>query len=81
MNTILAIRRVVGQSDRQYEGPMKARSLVEILARNDSPEILCNECGQALAVEICVECQSEVRDGYASHVLENTNVDEGMRLQ
>jgi len=43
----------------QYEGPTKPKSPIELLARNDPPEIYCNECAQELAVEICVECQSD----------------------
>jgi hypothetical protein len=64
----------------QYEGPMKARSLVEILARNDPPEIQCNECGQALAVEICVECQSEDSGWLCESCAMKHECDEGMRL-
>ena len=37
----------------EREGKVKNR--VEILARNDMPEILCDECGEP-AKEICTEC-------------------------
>jgi hypothetical protein len=64
----------------QYEGPIKAKSLVEILARNDLPEILCNECGQALAVEICVECQAEGSGWLCESCAREHGCDEQMRL-
>ena len=41
----------------EYEGPMEKNKPVEILARNEAPEIPCDECGKALAVQICTECQ------------------------
>jgi len=47
--------KVVGR----YEGPMEKNKPVEILSRNEAPEIPCDECGKALAVEICTECQWE----------------------
>ena len=47
--------KVVGR----YEGPMEKNKPVEILSRNEGPEIPCDECGKALAVEICTECQWE----------------------
>ena len=40
----------------ESEGPMKKKP-IEILARNEPLEIQCDEYGQALAVEICSECQ------------------------
>ena len=41
----------------EYEGPMEKNKSVEIIARNEAPEILCDECGKAPAVQICTECQ------------------------
>jgi hypothetical protein len=41
----------------EYEGPMLNNTPVEILARNEAPEIPCDECGKAPAVQICTECQ------------------------
>jgi hypothetical protein len=64
----------------QCEGPIKAKSPIEILARNDPPEILCNKCGQALAVEICVECQSEDSGWLCESCAREHGWDEEMRL-
>jgi hypothetical protein len=64
----------------QHEGPIKAKNPVEILARNDPPEILCNECGQALAVEICVECQAEGSGWLCESCAREHGCDEEMRL-
>jgi len=41
----------------KYEGPMKKKRPIEILARNAPLEIPCDECGESLAVKICTECQ------------------------
>jgi hypothetical protein len=41
----------------KFEDSMKKKTSVEILARNEPPEISCEECREALAVEICTECQ------------------------
>jgi hypothetical protein len=38
----------------EYKGPVKEK--IELLARNEPPQILCNECGKVPAVEICTEC-------------------------
>ncbi len=45
--------RVVGV----YDGGMPVNEPVQIIARNDPPEILCDECGEKPAAEICMECQ------------------------
>ncbi len=42
-----------------YEGPMEKNKPIQILARNEAPEIPCDECGKIPAVEICTECQWE----------------------
>jgi hypothetical protein len=64
----------------QYEGPGKARRPIEILARNDPPEVPCGECGQAIAVEICIECQSEGSGWLCESCAEEHDCDEEMRL-
>jgi hypothetical protein len=64
----------------QYEGVVNAKRPIEILARNDPPEILCNECRQELAVEICVECQSEDSGWLCESCARKHGCDEGMRL-
>ncbi len=43
----------------EYEGPMEKNKSVEIIARNEAPEIPCDECGKAPAVQICTECQCD----------------------
>ena len=42
-----------------YEGGMKSRKLVELLARNEAPMIPCDECGGMQAEMICEECNWE----------------------
>jgi hypothetical protein len=64
----------------QYEGLVNAKRPIEILARNDPPEILCDECSQALAVEICLECQSEDSGWLCESCARKHGCDEGMRL-
>lgn len=41
----------------EYDGGMPRSEPIWILARNEPPEILCDECGKSPAVEICTECQ------------------------
>ena len=41
----------------EYEGPLQKKKPFEILARNEPPEIPCEECRETLAVEICTDCQ------------------------
>ena len=41
----------------EYEGPVEKNKPVQILARNEAPKILCDECGKVSAVQICTECQ------------------------
>ncbi len=43
----------------EYSGPMEKNRPVQILARNEAPEIPCDECGESSAVLICTECQWE----------------------
>jgi hypothetical protein len=63
-----------------YEGPIKGKKPIEILARNDPPEILCDVCGKALAVEICTECQWEDSGWLCQSCAEAHECDEEMRL-
>ena len=64
----------------EYEGPIKGNKSIEILARNDPPEIFCDECGKALAVEICTECQWEESGWLCQSCAEEHECDEEMRL-
>ena len=64
----------------QYEGPVKPRSPIEILARNEPPEIACDECGEALAAQICVECLGEGSGWLCEACAEVHGCDEEMRL-
>lgn len=41
----------------QYHGVLDRNRSVQILARNDPPEIICDECGESPAVQICTDCQ------------------------
>ena len=63
-----------------HEGPMKRNKPIEILARNDPPEIACDECGEALAVEICTECQWDGEGWLCESCAEDHSCDEEMRL-
>jgi hypothetical protein len=36
--------------------PAESGSVVELLARNDPPEVVCDACGEQPAVQICTEC-------------------------
>jgi hypothetical protein len=47
--------KVVGE----YKGSMEKKKPVEVIARNEAPEIPCDECAEATALEICTECQWE----------------------
>src|SRR5471032_2915093 len=37
---------------------IKGRGPVELLARNDAPQIVCDECGSLATAQICSECDS-----------------------
>jgi hypothetical protein len=52
----------------------------EILARNVPPEIFCDLCGKALAVEIRTECQWEGSGGLCQSCAEEHECAEEMRL-
>ena len=64
----------------EYEGPMPKNKPVEILARNEAPEIPCNECGKAPAVQICTECQWEGGGWLCQSCAEDHECDEEMWL-
>jgi hypothetical protein len=44
--------KVVGFWERGTEGDG-----IELLARNDAPQVACHECGKQLATQICSDCQ------------------------
>jgi hypothetical protein len=46
--------KVVGFWDRGTEGDD-----IELLARNDAPQVACHQCGKRPATEICTDCQCE----------------------
>jgi hypothetical protein len=73
--TVLSIK-VLGH----YQGPITGKGPIEILARNDPPEILCEECGKAPAVEICTECQWESKGWLCASCSEEHQCDDEMRL-
>ena len=50
--TELSIRAIA-----QYEGAIEKGKKIEVLARNEPPEIICEECGRNPAAQICTECQ------------------------
>jgi hypothetical protein len=39
------------------QGPKKEGGIIEVLARNEAPTILCDECDKNIAKQICTECQ------------------------
>ena len=64
----------------EYEGPMVKKKPIEILARNNPPEIPCDECGESLAVEICTECQWDGAGWLCEVCAEDHECDESMML-
>ena len=63
-----------------YEGPMEKNKPVEILSRNEAPEIPCDECGKAPAVQICTECQWNEGGWLCEACAETHECHEDMRL-
>ena len=57
----------------------KVKDMVEILARNDMPEILCDECGKP-AKEICTECIWEGKGLLCESCAEEHECDEELLL-
>jgi hypothetical protein len=64
----------------ECEAPMGKVKPIQILSRNEAPEILCDECGKASAVEICVECQWDEGGWLCQACAETHECDEDMRL-
>ena len=64
----------------KYEGPFEKNEPIQILSRNEAPEIPCDECGKAPAVEICTECQWEKGGWLCQACAETHDCDEEMRL-
>jgi hypothetical protein len=64
----------------RYEGPVKKNIPIQILSRNEAPEILCNDCGKGPAVEICTECQWEEGGWLCQSCAETHTCDEDMYL-
>lgn len=73
--TMLRVR-VLGH----YEGPVNAKSPIEILARNEPPQIPCGECGGAMAAHICLECLGDGSGMLCDACAEDHGCDEDMRL-
>ncbi|KKL99216.1 hypothetical protein LCGC14_1816630 [marine sediment metagenome] len=57
----------------------KVRSKTQVMARNDMPEILCDECGKP-AKEICTECLWEGKGLLCESCVEDHECDEEMLL-
>lgn len=64
----------------KYEGPMEKDKPVQILSRNEAPEIPCDRCGKVPAVRICTECQWEGTGWLCQACAEDHECDEEMQL-
>ena len=64
----------------RYEGLIEKNIPIQILSRNEAPEILCDECGKVPAVEICTECQWREGGWLCQSCAETHKCDEGMFL-
>ncbi|MFH1930858.1 MAG: hypothetical protein ABIN18_04610 [Pseudomonadota bacterium] len=64
----------------EYEGLIEKNNPVAILSRNEAPEIPCDECGKAPAVQICTECQWEGGGWLCQSCAENHECSEEMFL-
>ena len=73
--TVLLVKVLGG-----YEGPIEKNIPIQILSRNEAPEILCGECGKAPAVEICTECQWDEGGWLCQSCAETHECDEDMYL-
>jgi hypothetical protein len=71
--------RLLIKSVGNYEGVKNDRN-IEILARNEKPEILCDECGKFPAVEICTECSWNGEGWLCKSCVENHECSEEMFL-
>ncbi len=63
-----------------YEGPMEKNKPIQILARNEAPEIPCDECAKIPAVEICTECQWKQGGWFCQTCAKDHECDEEMFL-
>jgi len=64
----------------RYEGPMPKGKKIEILARNEAPEIPCSECGAIPAVQICTECVWDGKGWLCKACAKKHKCDEDMLL-
>jgi len=64
----------------RYEGPMPKGKKIEILARNEAPEIPCSECGVIPAVQICTECMWDDKGWLCKACAKKHKCDEDMLL-
>jgi len=64
----------------EYDGGMPRKEPVQILSRNEPPEILCDECGKKPAVEICTGCQWDGGGWLCQDCLEHHECGEEMLL-
>ncbi len=63
-----------------YDGAMPKNELIQILSRNEPPEISCEVCGKLPAVEICAECQWDGRGWLCQGCAETHECGEEMML-
>lgn len=73
-STVLLIKVIA-----HYEG-ITNNIPIEIFARNEIPEILCDECGKFPAVEICPECQCDGSGWLCGSCANNHKCDQEMFL-
>jgi len=64
----------------EYEGPMEKNEPVQILSRNEAPEILCDGCGKAPAVQVCTGCQWDGAGWLCQACAEDHECGEDMQL-
>lgn len=74
--TTVLLVKVLGR----YEDPIDKNNPIQILSRNEAPEIPCDECGKTPAVEICMECQWEEGGWLCQSCAETHTCDEEMYL-
>lgn len=64
----------------EYSGPFAKRRPIEVLARNDPPQVPCDECKEARAVVICTECQWDGSGWLCAACAKDHECDEEMML-
>lgn len=64
----------------EYEGTIEKGGTIEVLARNEPPEIICDECGKHSAVQICTECLWDEGGWLCQKCAEQHSCDEDMML-